>query len=91
LRVFSAHAGISAVWAKTTTARLNKELKGTNVRTLGWAKQPWGDHQREVKCSRVKGICGFPMTDVDWQAAAAEASFGIGDSIATKIGWEHRQ
>jgi hypothetical protein len=31
------------------------------------------------------------MTDVDWQAAAAEASFGIGDSIATKIGWEHRQ
>ena len=30
------------------------------------------------------------MTDVDWQAAAAEASFGIGDSGATKIGWEHR-
>jgi hypothetical protein len=38
-----------------------------------------------------KGYAGFPMTDVDWQAAAAEASFGIGDSIATKIGWEHRQ
>jgi hypothetical protein len=37
------------------------------------------------------GYAGFPMTDVDWQAAAAEASFGIGDSIATKIGWEHRQ
>jgi hypothetical protein len=29
------------------------------------------------------------MTDVDWQAAAAEASFGIGDSTATKIGWGH--
>jgi hypothetical protein len=37
------------------------------------------------------GYAGFPMTDVDWQAAAAEASFGIGDSGATKIGWEHRQ
>jgi hypothetical protein len=24
------------------------------------------------------------MTDVVWQAAAAEASFGIGDSVATK-------
>ena len=37
-----------------------------------------------------KGYAGFPMTDVDWQAAAAEASFGIGDSIATKIGWGQR-
>jgi hypothetical protein len=37
------------------------------------------------------GYADFPVTDVDWQAAAAEASFGIGDSGATKIGWEHRQ
>jgi hypothetical protein len=29
--------------------------------------------------------------DVDWQAAAAEASFGIGDRNAAKIGWGHWQ
>jgi hypothetical protein len=36
-------------------------------------------------------LADFLLMDVDWQAAAAEASFGIGDSNAAKIGWGHRQ
>jgi hypothetical protein len=39
-----------------------------------------------------KGQDGFPVDG--WQVAgerAAEASFGIGESIATEFGWGHRQ
>jgi len=58
----------------------------------GRAKPSGGKACVVVKCLRVKGIGRFPVDG--WQVAgerAAEASFGIGESIATEFGWGHRQ
>lgn len=71
---------------------LNTESKGTSVlkTSAGPSSLGVGDNAK-LSALGSAGYAGYLLTDVDWQAAGSKASFGIGDSGATKIGWGHRQ
>jgi hypothetical protein len=49
----------------------------------GWAKQPWGEHQREGKCSRVNRIGWFPV-DGCRLAGGGQQKRALGSAIAVQ-------